>query len=119
MTRHEEGARALQGAAERAAEAQPRRTHELKKRGAQVSALCTALGAPPTEIAVEPALLQAMTPVLPSQEHPAAAAEGAAGEEGGKCEAALFAQAPRLQEPGANPGPDRTRALALTPPLPT
>ena len=118
MTRHEEGARALQGAAERAAEAQPRRTHELKTRGAQVSALCTALGAPPAEIAVEPALLQAMTPVLPSQEDPAAA-EGAAGEEGGKCEAALFAQARRLQEPGANPGPDRTRALALTPPLPT
>ena len=77
-----------------------------------MGALCAALGAPASEVAVPLALLSAVAPVLPSapadEAAPAgvtggaggggAAAAGDAGGEGGvRCEAALFAQVGMLK----------------------
>jgi hypothetical protein len=83
VTRHEAAARGLQQVAEDVAAAQPARTAALKRRGAQVGALCAALGAPPSEVAVPLSLLSAMCPVLPSTAADEAAAGGVAGGAGG------------------------------------
>ena len=60
VTRHEAAARGLQQVAEDVAAAQPARTAALKRRGAQVGALCAALGVPPSEVAVPLSLLSAL-----------------------------------------------------------